>query len=92
MARASAQKNLRALVQKLALEIIEDFDVTSSKAPTYRVFNYPEILKRREIAGMVWYVRRTQAVRFVDGNGQEIIAKVNSRPGLELNSNPRSRL
>jgi hypothetical protein len=87
MARASAQKNLRALVQKLALEVIEDFDVTSSKAPTYRVFNYPEILKHREMAGMVWYVRRTQAVRFVDANGQEIIPRV-SNLGIELSTNP----
>ena len=88
MARASAQKNLRALGQKLALEVIEGFDVTSSKAPTYRVFNYIEILRRREMAGMIWYVRRTQAVRFVDGNGQEILRPIVTDPGLILVDSP----
>jgi hypothetical protein len=88
MARASAQKNLRALGQKLALEVIEGFDVTSSKAPTYRVFNYTEILRRREMAGMIWYVRRTQAVRFVDDKGHEIIRAVVRDPGLEFADSP----
>lgn len=88
MARASAQKNLRGLVEKLAVEVIETFDVTSSKAPTYRVFNYTEILRRRESAGMIWYVRRTQAVRFVDPSGREVIRSVQNTPGLELISSP----
>jgi hypothetical protein len=92
LARASAQKNLRALFQKLALEIIEGFDVASSKPPTYRVFNYSQILKRREAAGMTWYVRRTQAVRFVDSQGREIFPVQANRPGPELHSGPGPRL
>lgn len=88
MARASAQKNVRALVQKLAIEVIEDFDVTSSRAPTYRVFNDAEILRRREIAGMTWYVRRTQAVRFVDRHGREIGGPLISSPGLAFAPSP----
>ncbi len=88
MARASAQKNLRALAEKLALEVIEAFDVTCSKAATYRVFNYIEILRRRELAGMTWYVRRTQAVRFVDAEGHEIIGRNENSPGLELHNSP----
>lgn len=92
LARASAQKNLRALIQKLAVQVIEDFDVASSKPPTYRVFNYSHILERRESAGMSLYVRRTQAVRFVDSNGKEIRSEKYRAPGLEVDTMPGQEL
>jgi hypothetical protein len=66
LSESNARINVRGLIAKLAIEEIGDYDCERSVGRTYRVLNYPEILRRRREAGLLWYMRRTLAVVFVD--------------------------
>jgi hypothetical protein len=66
LSESNARINTRSLIGKLAIEEYGDYDCERSLGRTYRVFNYSEILKRRRAAGLMWYMRRTLAVVFVD--------------------------
>lgn len=59
----NCKANLRALVQKLAIEELAGHSYTHSK--TYLVYNSPAILRRRKAAGLTHYIK-TRGVIFVD--------------------------
>ena len=50
MAKKNVRQNISKLYEKLALEILEDFETISSQARLYRVFSYKQILERRRAA------------------------------------------
>jgi hypothetical protein len=73
LSESNARINVRSLIAKLAIEEFGDYNCEKSTGRTYRIFNYSEILKRRREAGLLWYMRRTLAVVFVDpSTGQPI--------------------
>jgi hypothetical protein len=72
--KSNCKNNVRSLIEKLAIEVVDAHDSMSNKGTTYRLFSYKEILRRREAANMVWVVR-TCGVRFVYPGG-------NSPPGV----------
>ncbi len=63
--KSNCKKNILALMQKLAVEVVSGFDIRRNAGNTYRVFAYGAILKRRKAAGMEWVVR-TRGVQFVE--------------------------
>ena len=96
LSESNTRINLRALVAKLAVEEAGAYNCERSVGRTYRVFNYSEILRRRREAGLVWYMRRTLAVVFVDpatglplhlGLGK-LPAEKPAGPGLKLDAPP----
>jgi hypothetical protein len=66
LSESNARINVRSLIAKLAIQDFGDYNCERSVGRTYRIFNYSEILKRRREAGLLWYMRRTLAVVFVD--------------------------
>ena len=66
LSESNARINVRSLIAKLAIEEFGDYNCERSLGRTYRIFNYSEILKRRREANLLWYMRRTLAVVFVD--------------------------
>jgi hypothetical protein len=73
LSESNARINVRSLIAKLALEEFRNYNCERSLGRTYRIFNYSEILKRRREAGLLWYMRRTLAVVFVNpSNGQPL--------------------
>lgn len=66
LSESNARINVRSLIAKLALQEFGDYNCERSLGRTYRIFNYSEILKRRREAGLLWYMRRTLAVVFVN--------------------------
>lgn len=85
LSESNARINVRSLIAKLALQEFRDYNCEKSLGRTYRIFNYSEILKRRREAGLLWYMRRTLAVVFVNpSNGQPLdlgLRKSSSNPG-----------
>ena len=85
LSESNARINVRSLIAKLALQEFRDYNCEKSLGRTYRIFNYSEILKRRREAGLLWYMRRTLAVVFVNpSNGQPLdlgLRKSPSNPG-----------
>jgi len=73
MAKKNVRQNISRLFEKLAVEIIEDFETMSSQARMYRVYSYKQILERRRAAGLE-YVLRNKGVVFCSSNGEEIVA------------------
>ena len=91
LSESNARINVRNLIAKLAMQEFGDYDCERSVGRTYRIFNYSEILKRRREAGLLWYMRRTLAVVFVnpsDGQPLDIGIKKqqsdNSGPGTNI--------
>jgi hypothetical protein len=73
LSESNARINVRSLIAKLAIEEFGDYNCERSLGRTYRIFNYSEILKRRREAGLLWYMRRTLAVVFVNpSTGQPV--------------------
>jgi hypothetical protein len=66
LSESNARINLRSLVAKLAVEEIAEYNCERSMGRTYRIFEPGEILRRRREAGLLWFMRRTLAVVFVD--------------------------
>jgi hypothetical protein len=66
LSESNARINVRSLVAKLAIQEHGAYNCERSIGRTYRIFNYSEILRRRREAGLLWYMRRTLAVVFVD--------------------------
>lgn len=73
MAKKNVRQNISRLYEKLAIEIIEDFETVSSKPRRYRVYSSKQILERRRAAGLE-YVLRNKGVVFCTANGVEIQA------------------
>jgi hypothetical protein len=70
---SNCKKNIRNLIEKLAVEIIDSYDRATSTGTTYRLFSYKEILRRRESAGLLWVIR-ANGVKFV--NTADLIDKL----------------
>jgi hypothetical protein len=89
MAKKNVRQNLSRLFEKLAFEIIENFDTMNSRARLYRVFSYKQILERRRAAGML-YVVRNKGVVFCNADGTEQYSTpgVVSSPGVETDIRP----
>jgi hypothetical protein len=66
LSESNARINLRSLQRKLAVEEHSTFICENSLGRTWRVFPPEQILSRRRAAGLIWYMKRTLAVVFVD--------------------------
>jgi len=73
MAKKNVRQNISRLYEKLAIEIIEDFETVSSKPRRYRVYSSKQILERRRAADLE-YVLRNKGVVFCSASGAEIKA------------------
>jgi hypothetical protein len=76
LSESNARINLRSLTAKLAVEEIAEYNCERSVGRTYRIFSEAEILRRRREAGLIWFMRRTLAVVFVDpATGQPLLKR-----------------
>ncbi len=66
LSESNARINVRSLMTKLAIEEVAEYNCAQSVGRTYRILSYDEIMRRRREAGLLWYMRRTLAVVFVD--------------------------
>jgi hypothetical protein len=73
MAKKNVRQNISRLFEKLALEILEDFETMNSQARLYRVYSYKQILERRRAAGLE-YVLRNKGVVFCSQDGRELVS------------------
>lgn len=73
MAKKNVRQNISRLFEKLALEILEDFETMNSQARLYRVFSYKQILERRRAVGME-YILRNKGVVFCTQDGSELVS------------------
>jgi hypothetical protein len=64
MSDKAAKRNLRLLIEKLAVELIASENSATRTGRTYRVYSYAATLQRRTAAGML-YVVRDKGVRFL---------------------------
>ena len=87
LSESNARINVRSLIAKLAIEEFGDYNCEKSLGRTYRIFNYSEILKRRREAGLLWYMRRTLAVVFVNPSTGQPVDSAYESPG-HLNQDP----
>jgi hypothetical protein len=89
MAKKNVRQNISRLFEKLALEIVEDFETMNSQARLYRVFSYKQILERRRASGLE-YVLRNKGVVFCSADGRELVSSPAyvSTPGDETPIRP----
>ena len=73
MAKKNVRQNISRLFEKLALEILENFETMNSQARLYRVFSYKQILERRRAVGME-YILRNKGVVFCTQDGRELVS------------------
>lgn len=74
MHETNVRFNLRSLIEKLAIEIVEDEDRKRQTARVYHVFSYKEILERRRASGLEWVIKN-RGVRFISKEKvEEILA------------------
>lgn len=74
MHETNVRFNLRSLIEKLAIEIVEDEDRKRQTARVYQVFSYKEILERRRASGLEWVIKN-RGVRFISKEKvEEILA------------------
>jgi len=73
MAKKNVRQNISRLFEKLAIEILEDFETMNSQARLYRVYSYKQILERRRAAGLE-YVLRNKGVVFCTQDGAELVS------------------
>ena len=72
-----ARKLLDNLQAKLSIETARQPNFRLNSPTSYRVFNYSQILERRNAAGMIWVVRN-RATQFIPT--QEVEKRVSERP------------
>jgi len=89
MAKKNVRQNVSRLFEKLAVEILEDFETMSSQARLYRVYSYKQILDRRRAAGLE-YVLRNKGVVFCTPGGEELVSSPAyvATPGDETSIRP----
>jgi len=89
MAKKNVRQNVSRLFEKLAIEILEDFETMSSQARLYKVYSYKQILDRRRAAGLE-YVLRNKGVVFCTPSGGEIVSSpaYGPTPGDETSIRP----
>jgi len=73
MAKKNVRQNISRLFEKLALEIMEEFETMSSQARLYRIYSYKQILDRRRAAGLE-FILRNKGVVFCTRDGEEIVS------------------
>lgn len=73
MAKKNVRQNISRLFEKLALEIMEEFETMSSQARLYRVYSYKQILDRRRAAGLE-FILRNKGVVFCTRAGEEVVS------------------
>jgi hypothetical protein len=73
MAKKNVRQNISRLFEKLALEILENFETMNSQARLYRVYSYKQILERRRAVGME-YILRNKGVVFCTQDGRELVS------------------
>jgi len=73
MAKKNVRQNIARLFEKLALEIVEDFETMSSQARLYRVHSYKQILERRRAAGLE-FILRNKGVVFCTKDGEDLVS------------------
>jgi len=66
LSESNARINMRSLVAKLAIEEKAEYNCAQSVGRTYCILPNDEIMRRRREAGLLWYMRRTLAVVFVN--------------------------
>jgi hypothetical protein len=89
LSESNARINVRSLIAKLAIEKFGDYNCERSLGRTYLIFNYSEILKRRRDAGLLWYMRRTLAVVFVNpSTGQPVDLGLRKSPPIKSGPGP----
>ena len=66
LSESNARINLRTLVKKLAVEEYSTYQCEAGRGRTWRVFSPEKVMERRLAAGLVWYMKRTLALVFVD--------------------------
>jgi hypothetical protein len=71
MAKKNVRQNIARLFEKLAIEVLENFETVNSLPRLYRVYSYKQILERRRAAGLN-YVLRNKGVIFCTIDGTEI--------------------
>jgi hypothetical protein len=90
LSESNARINVRGLVAKLAIEDLGEYNCERSVGRTYRIFNYSEIFRKRREAGLLWYMRRTLAVVFVDPKtGQPIDLGLKKTRGAHAGPGPK---
>ena len=89
MAKKNVRQNISKLFEKLAVEIVEDFETMNSQARLYRVFSYKQILERRRATGLE-YVLRNKGVVFCTPSGEQLVTSPAylSTPGDETSIRP----
>jgi hypothetical protein len=89
MAKKNVRQNISRLFEKLAIEILEDFETINSQARLYRVYSYKQILERRRAAGLE-YVLRNKGVVFCTQDGAELVSSPAyvSSPGVQTSIKP----
>ncbi len=65
LSESNARINLRNLIRKLAVEEEQTYVCASGRGRTYRVYGEEAVMRRRAVAGMEWFTKRTLAVVFV---------------------------
>lgn len=74
MHETNVRFNLRSLIEKLAIELVEGEDRRRQTARVYRVFSYKQILDKRRASGLEWVIKN-RGVRFVPKDkAEEILA------------------
>lgn len=74
LSESNARINLRSLERKLAVEEFAPYICEQSQGRTWRIFSPGQILERRAVAGLRFYMKRTLAVVFVDPRtGQRLL-------------------
>lgn len=73
MAKKNVRQNISKLFEKLAIEILEDFETISSQPRLYRVYSYKQILERRRAAGLD-FILRNKGVMFCSRDGTVLIS------------------
>ena len=88
LSESNARINMRSLIAKLAAEEVSEYNCAQSLGRTYRILPDKEIMQRRREAGLLWYMRRTLAVVFVNpATGEPLHHKRPAQRGL---NNPQS--
>ncbi|MGI4830988.1 MAG: hypothetical protein ACRYFU_22780 [Janthinobacterium lividum] len=89
MAKKNVRQNISKLFEKLALEILEDFETISSQPRLYRVYSYKQILERRRVAGLE-FVLRNKGVVFCSRDGAGLVSSPAyvTAPGDETSLRP----
>lgn len=66
LSESNTRINLRSLARKLAVEEEHTYNCAQNQGRTWRVYSPEQVLERRQRQGLIWCVKRTLKVVFVD--------------------------